>query len=328
MRYEERGFGSMRPPTGGRRWWVNGRWLGVSSILLLALLPACSLRSLAVSSLADALAGASGVYASDEDPELVREALPFALKTYETLLAEAPEDIGLLLAACRGFTQYAAGFVETDAELAEVDDWERAEVLRERALKLYLRARDYCLRGLEEEASGIDERLRLAPREAAGRLDSDQLELIFWTAASWGSAISIGLDRPELMVDLPAVEALVERALELDPDWDDGAIHEVMIRLEALPEAMGGSPRAVRRHFERAVELSDGERASPYVTFATRVSVSAGRRSEFVELLETALGIDPDARPASRLANLLAQRRARFLLEHVDDYFLPPEGSS
>ena len=306
---------------------ARGRWGLLGAIALLVLLPACSLKSLAVDSMASALAGAGGVYASDEDPELVRDALPFALKTYETLLVEAPENVDLLTAACRGFTQYAAGYVEPDAERAEVEDWEQAEALRARALKLYLRARDYCLRGLEVDVAGISERLALAPREAAAGLRPAQIERVYWTGAAWGAAISIGLDRPELVVDLPAVEALMERALELEPAWDDGSIHEAMIRLEALPEAMGGSPERARYHFERAVELSSGERASPYVAYATTVSVGAGRRQEFVELLRTALAIDPDVRPESRLANLLAQRQARFLLEHVDDYFLPDEGS-
>ena len=85
---------------------------------------------------------AGRVFAEDSDPELVREAIPFALKTTEALLAESPEHDGLLLTACKGFTQYAYAFVETDAELIENTDYRRATELSERALNLYLRARD------------------------------------------------------------------------------------------------------------------------------------------------------------------------------------------
>ena len=46
----------------------------------------CSIKTLAVNALGDALAEGASVYASDEDPELVRESLPFNLKTLETLL--------------------------------------------------------------------------------------------------------------------------------------------------------------------------------------------------------------------------------------------------
>jgi predicted anti-sigma-YlaC factor YlaD len=285
----------------------------------------CSIRSMAVGGLADSLAGSGAVYASDDDPELVRDALPFALKTHETLLAEAPEHAGLLTATCRGFTQYSAGFVEGDALYAEAVDWMEAERLRRRALGLYLRARDYCLRGLELARPGIGTALRLEPEGAVEGLEEESLELIFWTGASWGAAIASGLDRPDLVVDLPAVQALMARALELDEAWDDGAIHTIMISLEALPEAMGGSPERARRHFERAVELSGGRQAAPYLRLASGRSVAEADREEIVRLLEAALAIDPDDAPGSRLANLLAQRRARFLLEHVDDYFLPEE---
>jgi hypothetical protein len=34
--------------------------------------------------------------------------------------------------------------------------------------------------------------------------------------------------------------------------------------------------------------------------------------------------VDPDEEDGLRLLNLIAQRRARFLLDHVDDLFLEP----
>jgi hypothetical protein len=66
--------------------------------------------------------------------------------------------------------------------------------------------------------------------------------LLYWSAASWGAAISLGIDRPDLAVDFPTVRALADRALALDPAWNKGAIHELMISLDSLPEALGGNP--------------------------------------------------------------------------------------
>jgi predicted anti-sigma-YlaC factor YlaD len=263
------------------------------------------------------------VYASDDDPELVRDALPFALKTLETLLAERPDHAGLLISTSRGFTQYAYAFVEADAERLAVDDYRAARELRDRAIRLYLRARDYGMRALELEVPGISERLRTEPDTAVEAFDrQDQVDGLFWTAAAWGSAISLGLDRPELVADIDAVRAMTRRALALDDTYERGTIHTVMIGLESLPEAMGGSPERARQHFERAVELSGRTQAAPYVTFAASASVSAQDREEFLRLLETALAIDPDASPADRLANRITQRRARWLLERIDDLFL------
>ncbi|MEE8138164.1 MAG: TRAP transporter TatT component family protein, partial [Thermoanaerobaculia bacterium] len=295
----------------GRRW--SGRALVAGGLLLAS--AGCSIRSLAINALAKSLAASGDVFASDEDPELVRDATPFALKTMETLLAEKPKHKGLLLSACRGFAQYAYAFVETEAEELEEVDYAAASREYGRALKLYLRARDYCLRSLELESPGIRGRLESFPEAAVVELDEELVPLLFWTGASWGGAISLGQDRPEIVVDLPAVRALIGRVFELDEAYDRGAVHGAMIVVEALPEAMGGSPERARHHFQRAVELSGGLDAGPYVILAESVSVAAQDWREFESLLEQALAIDPDGEPGLRLANTIAQRRARRLLD-------------
>jgi predicted anti-sigma-YlaC factor YlaD len=296
-----------------------------AAALLVALVTSgCSVRKLAINSLADALAGSGDVYASDDDPELVGSALPFALKTIESLLVEAPEHRGLLLSACSGFTQFAYAFVAARAEAIELDDYFEAERQRERALKLYLRARDYCLRSLELDHPGITGRLQREPRAAAAELDDNRIELIYWTGASWGAAVAAGVHRLEIVADLPAVEALMRRALEIDERWGDGAIHEAMISLAALPKAMGGSPERARAHFERAVELADGASVSPFVALAASVSVAQQNRAEFRDLLQRALDVELERDPSRRLANVVAQRRARLLLERADELFLEP----
>jgi predicted anti-sigma-YlaC factor YlaD len=116
------------------------------------------------------------------------------------------------------------------------------------------------------------------------------------------------------MPELAVVRALLERALRLDEDWEGGAIHEGMIALEGLPVLAGGSAARARKHFERAVELSEGESALAYVTFAMSVPLRARNRAEFDMLLKKALAVDVARRPDLRLANLVAQKRARFLL--------------
>jgi predicted anti-sigma-YlaC factor YlaD len=281
----------------------------------------CSLKTMAVRTVADTLSQSGDTFSRDEDPDLVRDAIPFALKTYESLLESLPEHEGLLLASCSGFTQYSYGFIQTDADLLESKDFEAAERLRERALKLYVRGRSYCIRALELRRAGIERRLQTEPSNALAWATQKDVPLLYWTGASWGAAIAIGLDRPELVSDVPAVKALIMRALELQEDYDRGAIHAIMISLEGLPEAMGGSPERARRHFERAAQLSGGQDPGPYVTFAQSVALPAQNREQFVQSLEKALAIDPDANPSARLAVLIAQKRARHLLSRVDELF-------
>lgn len=285
-------------------------------------LPGCSIRTLALNQLGDALAGSGSTYASDDDPALVRDALPFALKLIDSLLEESPRHPGLLLAGAGGFTQYAYAFVEQEADETEDRDAAAAAILRERAMRLYLRGRDYGLRGLEAVHTGFSQKLSEDRPAALREAERDDVPLLFWTAVAWGSAIALKKDDPALLADLPLVGDIARRALDLDPDFDHGALHEFFIAFEgSRPDAMGGSAERARSHFETAVRLSDGKRAQPFVSLAETVDVRLQNRSEFTTLLGRALSVDPAARPEWRLANLVAQRRARWLLGRADLLF-------
>ena len=298
------------------------RALVASCGLTVLALPGCSIKRLAINRLGDALAESGATYASDNDPQLVRDALPFALKLVESLVEQSPRHRGLLLAAAGGFTQYAFAFVEQDADEAQDHDVAAAAALRGRARRLLLRARDYGLRGLETEHDGFARRLH-ADRTAALRdVSTDDVPFLYWTAAAWGAAVAAGKDDPDLLADLPLVEGLIRRALELEPDFDHGAIHEFLISYEGgRTEAMGGSIERARLHFEQAMRLSEGKRAQPLLSLAETVAVRLQDRKEFEALLRRALEIDPDVRPEWRLANLVAQRRARWLLSRADLLF-------
>lgn len=293
--------------------------------LLLALLAGgCSVNKFAAGAVANALIKGPDVYSNENDPELVREAIPFGLKTLESLLATLPRHEGLLLATCSGFTQYAVGFVAADAAEVPPEDFARAEALRARALNLCLRGRDYGLRGLELRHPGLGARLLADPDAAAAEIGKAELPMLYWTAAAWGSAIGLGKDRPELLADVTTIRALMRRGLALDETYAGGSFHEAMIVLESLPEVMGGSRERARRHFDRAVELSHGGRASTFVAWAENMAVPTQDRALFDAMLERSLGLDPDREPMQRLPTLLMQRRARALQARADDLFLAP----
>lgn len=280
----------------------------------------CSITKMATGAVADVLAESSGVYATDGDIELVGAAIPFGLKTIEGLLAKLPDHTGLLLAAARGFTQYAYVYVEQPADqLADVNVV-AAYAERGRARKMYLRARDYGLRGLVISA----DRIRLDPDVAVADSTVADVPLLYWTAVSWGAAISLGKDDPGLVADLPVVQALINRALNLDETYDEGAIHTFLITYEmSRPGAnIDDAVSRAKRHFERAVELSSGLQAAPYIALAVAVTVPKQNLEEYERLLRHALTIDVDEIPEQRLVNLVMQRRARWLLDRSDYYFL------
>lgn len=302
-----------------------------STTLLAAILggPSCSVRRYAINQVGNALAEGPSVYETDEDVELVGEALPFGLKLVESLLVQSPNHRGLLLTGCSGFVLYSYAYVDYRAEITEGEDLQRASRLRERARKLYLRAGDYGFRGLELSYPGFRQQLFTQPRSAVQlvtnkRKKQKDVELLYWTAASLGLAISISRNDAAMLARLPEVEAMLDRALELDETWREGALHAFKVQLAA---AQPGEPdyEAISRHYQRALELSRGKDASLYLAYAETVAVPKQNRAEFDALVEKALAVDVDADPNRRLLNSLAQRRAQWLRERAEDLILTPE---
>ena len=283
-----------------------------------------SLKHAAVNQVGDAFASGSSGFATDDDPDLIKSAAPFSLKLIDSLLVESPDHRGLRLAAASGFTQYAYAFVQQDADELDATDLAAANVLRQRARRLYLRARDHGLHSLEIAHPGFAAALRREPHAAVRVCTADDVPFLYWTGAAWSGAIAVIKDRPDLIAELPQAEAMMDRALELNESFDHGAIHTFMITYEmARPGGKGDPAVRARAHFARAVELSGGHEVAPYVALAEAVCLPAQDRAQFESLLHKALAIDPDAQPTSRLVNLILQRRARWLLGRADDLFLP-----
>ncbi|HET9551465.1 MAG TPA: TRAP transporter TatT component family protein [Anaeromyxobacteraceae bacterium] len=296
---------------------------------LLALMsagPLAGCSSLAAKLAAGALTSGGDAYSTDDDPELVRSAVPFGLKTMEGVLQSEPENARLLQALTSGFTQYGYAFVASDADEADLGGkLAEAKALRGRARRLFLRARDYGLRGLDAARDRLGARLRDGRdvKAALAEARKEDVPLLYWTASAWVLAIVNGKGDMGLVAELPVPVAMMERALALDEAWGEGAIHEFFLSyLATRTAAEGGGPEKAKAHLDRAMALSMNKKLGPRVAYAEGVLVQVQDRAAFTAVLEEVLAADPEQPPAYRLVNVLAQRRARLLLEHADDLFL------
>jgi predicted anti-sigma-YlaC factor YlaD len=281
-----------------------------------------SLKKAAIKKAADVLSGSGTTFSSDDDPEFVKSAIPFSLKMMESLLAETPKHRGLLLASASYFTEYGYAFIAQEADELEEKDVAAANEKRDRATKMFRRAWNYGMRGLEVDHPGFEKALRENPRQAVKQLTKKDVPLAYWTAASGG--LGIRADKPETVGDQLLVEALIDRVLELDESFENGAIHGFLIKYEMNRQGVKGDAAGrSRKHFERAVALSKGIDAAPYVSLAEAVCVPKQDAKEFESLLNKALAIDADAHPEIRLSNTVMQRRAKWLLARKDDLILP-----
>ena len=293
-------------------------------------IPACSINRMVMRAVSDALTGdgSQDVFTSDPDPQLVGDALPFAIKMYEALLAANPNHQGLLRTTGSLFIMYANAFVQGPAEQLPRARFAERQAALERAKKLYLRGLELLYTGLElkhpgfgaafEGANPLD-----APPAILARMTKDDLPSLYWAAVGGVSAFSINPLDINLAVRLPEFLALIKRAYELDPYFNLGALDEFLLLFYAsVPESMGGDRARAKMNFERALEKSGGLLAGPYVSFARAVSIPAQDYDTFRRYLEAALSIDPDAEPSNRLVNIINQRKARYLLDSAALYFI------
>lgn len=298
-----------------------GRWVrGIAGALAVSATAGCA--GLATNAAADALSGTGGVFAKDDDPELIADAAPFGLKTMEAVLEETPEHEGLLLSLASGYTQYAYAFLAEKADVVRDEAYERAEHLDRRARGLYQRGLRYGLRGLELRHEQFGRRLREAPDALSAELSEEDVPFLYWSAAAWGLSIAASGFAPDEIADFPLAMRMAEWALRLDEAFDDGAIHTLLLTFESA--SPNGSLDRAEEHFERALALDGGRRAGTFVSMAENVCVKRQNVVRFHELLERALAIEVDDHPDDRLVNVIMQRRARRLLDREEDLFLVP----
>lgn len=304
------------------------RWL--LFLLIGFVLPSCSINQFVLRRAGDVLAGAgsgANVFTSDDDPELIKAALPLVLKLYDALLEEDGTNPDLWLAAASGYVSYANAFLDTPAQMLPSRAFEERERKLVRAKRLYLRGRDRALHGLALH----DSRFLAAPgseafAQAVENTSARHVPLLYWAAAGWLGAVSVDPFDLSTTVSQEYAASLMHRAYALEPDFEDGAIHEFYISYyAALPDNPEEGRRRARYHFEQAMVLSQGGKISPYVSLGEAVSRREQNLAEFVELMELALSVDLNQLPQHRLVNTIRQEQAAWYLDNLGRFFLDAE---
>lgn len=297
--------------------------LGVFGLLIVLSFSSCAMFS---NILADSLTGegSNEVFTGDNDPKLVGDALPFAIKLYESLLAGNPKHPGLIRTTGSLYVMYANAFIAGPSDYFGIDKADEKIAAGKRALNLYLRGRGMLINGLENSYPGFrDAVLEGDPTKWLAKMGKKDVAFLYWIAAAWFGALSQDTMNIGLSMHMPNAKRCLDRAYALDPDWGQGSLDELYIQvLASIPPELGGSVELAQKHFERALELGKDGNASPYIAFASTVLVNQQKKIEFVAMMEKALAVDIDKDPERRLVNTLAQQRAHWNLNHLDDFFI------
>jgi hypothetical protein len=277
---------------------------------LLLLSTGCLIQRYAVRSTASVVQRGLGVFYDEPDRQVAETALIANLKLLEALLPTDPNNKPLRLLLSQGYYAYALAFIEDKDP--------------ERARRFYLRGRDFALAVLRQDRV-FDDSLKMPADEfAAGlnRLGKNKVEPLFWCAINWGNWIMLNLEDPQAIFDLARVEAMMRRVLALDESFFFAGSHVFLGGLlAAKPVILGGKPDQAKLHFERAIELTGGRFLLSKVYFARFYAVQTGNRELFSELLHSVVAADPAVLPGYQLISVVAQEKARNLLQKEDDLF-------
>ncbi len=249
----------------------------------------------------------SSAILNEDDPELVASGVPAYLLIIDGLIAQHPDNAGLLSAGAQLFALYGSRFVTP-----------------ERAISLTAKARRYGEHAIctsHEPAchwAGIEYDVLVAQLAEVG---PKQLDALYSYAVGWLSNLQATSEDWTAVADLPWVEAVLERGLAIDESYEQGAIHGYLGILKSLrPPALGGEPEAARQHFERAIELSGGRDLSIKVEYARSYARLVFDQELHDRLLTDVLNAPVDA-PGLTLFNVLAKQEAAGLLATSKEYF-------
>ncbi|MDR0409561.1 MAG: TRAP transporter TatT component family protein [Spirochaetaceae bacterium] len=262
-------------------------------------------------------------------PEFVASLLPGVIKKSEAKLKKNPDDQKLILETGSYYVMDANAFVQGPASMLPPDKYSEREAEYQKAKAMYKRGADILEDGLEKRHPGIIAKAReTSGSEDFEELGKEDVPYIYWFTAAVFSAFS--LDPLDLSAGMKsgAASKLIKRAYVLDPDFNDGALDDFFILYYAsLPKSMGGDLALAKTHYDRALEKTHGLSASPYVSWAQAVCIPAQDFAGFKSNLDKALSINVNKNPSNKLLNVLSQRKARYLLDNTDIYFIDTDES-
>ena len=297
-------------------------------LAVIALLSSCSVKKMAVNSMAKNMSGdAAAVFMEDNDPVLVGDALPVILKMMDMLAATAPDNSNIRSTAGSMYVMYANVWLQGKGAMLPYEEWETQKELYGRAKKHYRRGYNYIMDSLELKHKGFKDAFASSDYDSAfAGFRKDDAADLYWGGAAVLAGVSTDVLDPDFAADRDGAIKMLFKALELDPDFGNGMLDDIMMQYYAsMPEGMGGSMEKALYHYKHGVELSGDNLVSIHVSYATAICTKKQSQEgydEFTAVLEEVLERDVESVKENRLANIISQQKAAWLLEHRDDYFL------
>lgn len=266
-------------------------------------------------------------FLGEEDVELVATSFPIVIKMYEMMMLQDNKHEGLARMTGEFYVMYANAFVETPALFLSDNEYDKKNEAFLRARKLYLKGRSLLINSLEIKHPGFKAVLNGDDEKAIDSMLStcgiEDVEHLYWAGSASLAAFALEPLNTEMGMLVYSGHAMLEKAGELNPSFNDGAIWEVLTKFYmAAPENLGGGIEKGELAYKKAVQTSQGYTPSLYVTYATAFCIPKQDSKGFDEAIEKALAIDAKAKPEHTLMFTISQNYARWLKAHKEDFIL------
>lgn len=294
----------------------------ISVFILIILLAACAPKKIATNVIGQIATDGIVSVESEEDVGFAKEAAPALIKTLEVLSHGNPKDSKIMTILSRSYAQYAFGFVEEEMLVNLSKPTELAEAKR-RAVLFYDRGRTYGIAALLSYGSMKKAFKSPFPefKKAVGGLGKKAAPAMFWTAFNWASYLNLNLEDPAAIADLPRIEALVDRVLEIDPDYYFGSAHALKgVIAISRPPMLGGNPAKAKEEFNKALDAAPDFQMTK-VMYAQYYARLTQDKALFSKTLGEVVESDPLKLKSAALANQMAIKRAKLLLKDIDKLF-------
>jgi hypothetical protein len=299
-------------------------FLIASVTLCTSLLTGCDTTKIAADSTSGLFERAAPALEQYWDYELVGDAMPASIVQMEGILRIVPDNEVILQATTSAYVGYGYGWLEDRIEVADADDdFEEAEHLRARTRVMYERAWDLSKHRLRLHADGFDEAWAGGPESLDAWLKKnfkkkEDAAALLWAGQSLGARINMGMEDFDVIADLPMAKVIVQRSVELDPDYlfQSGKMLLAVLASSELPPDMEYS----KKTFDEVLEATERRNLIVQVNMARFYAVALGDHELFTELLNEVMDAG-DVLPEARLSNRIARRRAERYLDQVDYFF-------
>ena len=294
-------------------------------LLLPMLLGGCSLTKLTVGRTVIVYSQAGAALQREADLTLIEASVRGNLKTFEGMLEIVPENPTLLIMTSRAFSSYA-GFIEDKMEDAEIaGDSATAAELRARAIDYYGRARRYALKVLAQSNKSFTQAPTVENsvfESALRKLKKKQVEPLFWASYAWARGISLQKDDAMQVIDLPRVEMMMRRVLELDETFYYGGAHLFFtVYYGDRAPSIGGEPEKAIEHIKHVDRINQERFLLSKFYLARYYAYPKQDAALYKQALQEVLDAPMDVYPGHEAATAIAKSRAKRWLAQADVLF-------